>query len=644
MDSKIKTHHSKTLSQKMAMTFFGFVILPGIILSLLSAFFFQKGIHSWFKDRIQSAMNSARIISQQYIQNDITHIDKAANIIAKEIGFLREKDSTLQYAHLSELLNMYGIIGNISSVLFKKNPKESYQVIAPIAFSKNWNKAIPVTISLKTIQEAEEKNTVIFSKAQDSHLVILRHVHDDLFLIVGKKLDPFIVENITNANSSINTYIDDLQQEKRWFWSSVFLFLLFSSLLIGLAFWGSSYFKRDIIQPVNALLWGVKMLRMEKTPFVDIDAIKTSKELLLLMESFNAMAESIQKQKDSLKKINKNLSEKNIFMETVFQSVSSGVLMLSEKGNVLLCNDQAKKLLLFDQMIGQNIGTFHTSFQKMIQQSIKNPDKIHTHTIFSQKNMKSYRVHMRYNQDTQNVIATLDDVGHLIASQKKGAFLDIARRVAHEIRNPLTPIVLSAQRLEQRYKNDVKDRETFISCLDSIVRQSEIIGNIIKEFSYFVRMPLVQFRNVEISSLIAKTIHFQQTAYENISFQADLFEYFIWCDASHIERALTNILKNALEAVEDNTHKPIIKVTMKEQPTFIQIIVKDNGTGLDANHVLSTHEPYSSQKSQGMGLGLSIVEKVATDHGGSFAIYNNVDEPGATTMITLAKNRPAPVS
>jgi two-component system nitrogen regulation sensor histidine kinase NtrY len=634
-----KIKKRKSLSQKMAFTFFYFVIFPCIVLSFLSAFFFQRGIHSWFKERIQTAMISANILSHNYIQNNFSHINKASDTLVKEIALLKEKDAILNYSQISELLDLNEAIGDYSSVLFEKEQDQEgpYQTIVPLSFSKKWNQSIPLKISVEKIKEAQQKTSSVFLNPRENHLSILRHIHSNIFLIVGKSLDPFIIQNIFNAKSSINSYIDDLKQEKRWFWSSIVLFLLSCSVLIALSFWGTLFFKRDIIQPVNALLWGVQMMIQDKDALVDVNTIKASKEFLFLMESFNKMSSDIKEKKEILKQANKDLCEKNIFMETVFQSVSSGIIILSEKGSILLCNEQAEKLLLAEKTVNKNIATFHKKFKTMLEKAVRDPKKMHTQEIFSKKNMKTYRIHMRYNQPTHNIIVTLDDVGHLIASQKREAFLDIARRVAHEVRNPLTPIVLSAQRLGRLYTKNIKDKEVFQNCLDAIVRHSETIGNIVKEFSYFVRMPSIQFQHIDLSALIKQNIDFHKSAYPHVDFQSHLFQCFVWCDPSQIERAITNLIKNALEATENNENKRIIILSIKENKKSIQIIIKDNGMGLSKKHVLSNPEPYCSQKSQGMGLGLSIVEKISLDHGGSFSIYNNENEKGATATINIAE-------
>ena len=646
MNRKTNAKQNKSLSQKMAFTFFYFVVFPCLLISFLSAIFFQRGIHSWFKERIQVAMISAKDLSQSYIRNSLSQIEKSSDVISHELIELIEKNNEngeeglSQHTNISQFLDLNELIGGVSSVLFQEDfsQKGIYHKISPRSFSKKWSDTLPRSIPYKNIEEARKNTSSVFLNPEESHLSILRHIHHNTFLMVGKFLDPFIVQNVFDVKSSINSYTDDLEQEKRWFWSSVFLFLLTSFVLVGLSFWGSFSFKKQIIQPVDALLRGVKMLQMGKKYFVNTEKIKTSKELLLLMDSFNKMALDIKKKKEGLEKINRDLYEKNIFMETVFQSVSSGVIILSEKGSVLLCNKQAENLLSQEKLIGKKLSNIHKDFEKMLEHVIQNPKKIHTREIFLKRNMRTYRVHMRHAMTTKNVIATLDDVGSLIASQKKGAFLSIARRVAHEIRNPLTPIVLSAQRLSNRYTNEVKDKDTFQDCLDSIIRQSEIIGDIVKEFSYFVRMPPIQLSKTNLGSLIKKIINFEKEAYPNIRFRSDLSQSTILCDPSHIERAIMNLLKNSIESMEDNTGPRKIDVSIQETEQHIQIIVKDNGGGMDVEHVLATHEPYCTTKSQGMGLGLSIVEKVADDHRGRFLIYNNKEKNGVTAMLELSKN------
>jgi len=253
---------------------------------------------------------------------------------------------------------------------------------------------------------------------------------------------------------------------------------------------------------------------------------------------------------------------------------------------------------------------------------------------------RTFQVHVQWMPEINHTLISFDDISDLIAAQKKSAWSDVACRIAHEIRNPLTPVALSAERLKRRLGSlDTKDREIFQDCIETIIRQTHHIGTLISEFSEFARLPAPHKRLVDLGALFHQIITWHQQAYAGIEFSYSGVSVMVWCDPDQIEQVMTNVIKNAVEAIEEHS-KPYngsIHLCLEQTDSTVICKLTDNGVGLPEDKALTLCEPYLTTKSKGMGLGLAIVQKIIADHEGFFTIQSLTDKTGTCVTITLPK-------
>jgi two-component system nitrogen regulation sensor histidine kinase NtrY len=362
------------------------------------------------------------------------------------------------------------------------------------------------------------------------------------------------------------------------------------------------------------------------------------------------MTGQLQTQQTALVDANRQLDERRRFTEAVLSGVTAGVIGLDPDGRVDLPNTSACRLLetTRDQLVGQPLHQVAPQMANLVERARKRPgrgaqDQIHF--IAQDGRTLTLLVRVTVEQEAgrpiSGFVVTFDDITELLAAQRKAAWADVARRIAHEIKNPLTPIQLSAERLKRRYLKQIdQDPETFKACTDTIVRQVTDIGRMVDEFSNFARMPEPVMETEDLNQLAEQAIFLQETANPDIAFVRELADQptRMPCDRRQIDRALTNLLQNAIEAVrarpdshELSQGEVRVRVTTEEQACTVEIL--DNGRGLPAEDRDKLTEPYVTTRERGTGLGLAIVKKIMEDHGGEVALTNRPEGGACVRLI-----------
>ena len=364
-----------------------------------------------------------------------------------------------------------------------------------------------------------------------------------------------------------------------------------------------------------------------------------------LSRSFNNMTEQLQEQQKKLLMANKKIDRRRLFMEAVLSGVSSGVIGLSEKKVIKFPNQISSDLLGINlkKLIGQPFVEAVPEAESLLESARVSPGNIVqeeiTLTHFGYTKTFLMRIVSQVeNGKTSGYVVTFDDVSDLVAAQRKAAWSDVARRIAHEIKNPLTPIQLSAERLKRKYLVQIqKDEEVFNRCVDTIVRQVGVISNMVDEFSQFARMPQPEMAYEDMSSLVKDTVFLQQQAHPEITYKLDVPSgLHLMCDAHQISQSLTNILTNAKNALDAKAHlenKIIMISTMTDAKSLI-ISVEDNGIGLPKENRELLTEPYITMREKGTGLGLAIVKKIMLDHDG-FLKLEDANNTGAKVSLVF---------
>jgi two-component system nitrogen regulation sensor histidine kinase NtrY len=338
------------------------------------------------------------------------------------------------------------------------------------------------------------------------------------------------------------------------------------------------------------------------------------------------------------------------FTETVLTGVSAGVIGLDDEGRIHLPNRSASELLGIDlkSTIGENLAVIIPEISELLEKSRNSPDRLLSDEIKIERNGHSRILLVniageKLGLETLGYVVTFDDVTELLSAQRKAAWSDVARRIAHEIKNPLTPIQLSAERLKRKYLKQVKDDpDTFILCTNTIIRQVEEIGKMVDEFSSFARMPQATLKKVNLSEICHRALFLERNRLHEIDYQLELPDdpIYLRCDSLQIGQALTNLLKNAAESVSahNNHGQGIIRCALLQTPTndagpLISIAIHDNGAGLPKAGRENLIEPYVTSREGGTGLGLAIVKKIMEDHSGDMILSNNEDGGATITLL-----------
>ena len=388
-----------------------------------------------------------------------------------------------------------------------------------------------------------------------------------------------------------------------------------SLLVIAITVWVALIVADRLVRPITNLVTAAQNIADgDLTARVPVDAMR-SDEVEFLSQSFNLMTDRLESQTSALLASNRQLDDRRNFIEAVLESVSAGIVSLDSEGTIRLANSTAEKLLLgtHSTIVGQTFSEITPILSEVVQN--KRPHAV----VQLGDGPDPITVAVKFIAGAQNDVVTFEDISQQLADQRRAAWSDVARRIAHEIKNPLTPIQLAAERLQRRFGNKVTDDQAVFSQLtDTIVRQVGDLRNIVDEFSAFARMPKPVFREENLVDIVRHAIFLFEVAHSKIKFN---FSYpaaptILVCDRRQLGQAVTNILKNAVEAIEENQLEAasgLIEVALVVSNTQITLEVCDNGPGLpgERDRIL---EPYVTTRKTGSGLGLAIVRKIMEEH------------------------------
>src|SRR6185437_2470962 len=366
-------------------------------------------------------------------------------------------------------------------------------------------------------------------------------------------------------------------------------------------------------------------------------------EISGLFRAFNNMTRDLEAQQNALVSAHKEAESRRQFVETMLFGVSAGVIGLDSAGRISVVNRQAASLLeLPGARQGRPLRELAPEFGDAVRRAGETAGPLEE-DVDVVRGGESRRLRLRIGHSPDGLVLTFDDITRLVAAQRNAAWKDVARRIAHEIKNPLTPIQLSAERLRRKYRGELAgDLETFDRCTDTIIRQVGDIGRMVDEFSAFARMPAPKFAASDGAELLRQAAFAQRVA--DPETQVDVVlpagETRLFCDARMIGQALTNLLKNAGEAIAARrlvAPEPPGRITARlvTTPGWATFEIEDNGVGLPAKDRDRLTEPYVTTREKGTGLGLAIVDRIMEEHGGELGLSDAAHPPGARVTLRL---------
>ena len=634
-------------------TIFAFMAaVPAVILGIASSLFFQLGVQAWFSEPVRIAVNDSAEIAKAYSeekQKSIEAVIRAmAYDISKQVGKLEGQINNFNYmldfyATIRELPEAFVITGD-GNILAKTmlSTDVKFEDIPPAA-----------------LERARQGEVVLLPINNGKFRAIIRlDGFLDSYLVIGRFIDQRVTDYTERIQKSLAGY-NTLESKRSGIqitfaiiYILVGLLILFAAVLTGL--WLSA----RLVDPITKLLGATERVRMGDLT-VRVDCSIDNDELTVLGSAFNRMTTQLQEQHGALITANQQISERRHFIEAILAGVSAGVIGVDTTGLVILSNHAAETFLKHNssEIIGSHLYDILPEMIPLFTELQKSQKEEISGQITMTRNDYSYHlmVHIVYSlsenntNDHDKMVITFDDISSLIIAQRTAAWADVARRVAHEIKNPLTPIQLAAERLRRKYLDQInKDPEIFNQCIETIIRQVGDIGRMVDEFSSFARMPLPKFEYNDISQQIKRAVFLRRVATPEIIYSVNAPVLKLWIDRQQFEQIITNVLKNAAESIEarimecpEPDYIGKIEINVSVDDDHACIVIKDNGRGLPKIDRIRLTEPYVTTRAKGTGLGLAIVRKVIDDHNGTMEIIDNKPpQIGAAIIFRLPLHNP----
>jgi len=622
-----------------------FTITPTVIVTIILSMLVIS-LTDFVVKPSQASFEAARAIGEpvrrareQEILNDIAAI--AGPLQAEGIDAVRDEAATS--AMLARLIEGRPII---EATLIDADKGVIARAKAPDAAGMT----DPVPPAQYLWQAVNQARPVQIESPTGAYFIMQLFTGEPLFLVTGHAVDLRVVDYIKSIEFA-GTFYSQIESALQR--SQLIIFLICGAiafLMLLASVWLAILVATRLTEPIGGLMQAAERVRGGDLS-ARVEEGPPNDELGQLARSFNRMASQIEQQRGELVHANTELDTRRRLTDAVLAGVSAGVLSVDGEGVVTRSNRSALELLALpeDGVLGRPLTAVMPELAALIAQAAERPDRTTQGQVeILQRGARQILLVRISAASNAGIVVTFDDVTDLMSAQRMAAWGDVARRIAHEIKNPLTPIQLSAERLKRRYLKQIKeDPETFSICTDTIIRQVGDIGRMVDEFSSFARMPRPTVQPEDAKELCQQALFLQRNGNPDIRYVSHLpaEPVALNCDRRQVAQVLTNILKNSAEAIEGREaaagQEPPpgeIALTLSDDGATVRIVIEDNGKGLPAEGRDRLTEPYMTTRSKGTGLGLAIVKKIMEDHGGFLALE---DREGGGARISLVFRRDA---
>jgi two-component system nitrogen regulation sensor histidine kinase NtrY len=649
------------LHVRLVMLFSVVAVVPALLVAVFAAVFFNLGIQAWFSDRVRSTLEASLVASRAYLDEHRNTIRGDALAMAADLNRAGRLLDANQYGFAQILATHTALRGLTESVVFEPTLN---RVISHAGLTTSAVVDPPPAWAMELARSGEV--AVLPGESEEGRVraLVELDIGQGLMLLIGRPVDPGVIEHMQRTERAFQQYNEldrnrgGLQITFAMIFAIAALLVLMAAVLVGLVM------ANQIARPLARLIVAADRVRGGDLS-VRVAEGDADDEVGSLSRAFNRMTNQLAAQRSELMEAYRQIDERRRFTETVLSGVSAGVIGLNAEGQINLPNRSASELLGLDldAELGRRLSEVVPEFSELLDSALAAPERARTaeirigpssgrRTLLAQIGAEMQRGHVT------GYVVTFDDITELLSAQRKAAWADVARRIAHEIKNPLTPIQLSAERLKRRYLKEIQsDPDTFRACTDTIVRQVEDIGRMVDEFSAFARMPQPVIRPEPLGQLVREALVLQQNAHSDIVYETRIPDQAprIPCDRRLIGQALTNLLTNAADAVAmrrqaagEGADRGHVLLTVEPSEDSVALAVEDNGIGLPSGEERDRlTEPYVTHKPKGTGLGLAIVKKIMEDHGGKLVLTerrlpDGTAAPGTRAALILPR-RPVEV-
>jgi two-component system nitrogen regulation sensor histidine kinase NtrY len=627
------------LHMRMVATFSVIAAVPAILVAVFAAVSFNLGVEAWFSERVQTALDNSVSVADAYVAEHKEVI--RADILA--MAFDLNQAGQLVQSDQKRIVDIIETEAKIRALPAVYVIDSTGRTLASAKLPTMPDRGPPTP---EQIEQAKGGQVLVLADSNDNAVSALVKLDAfvDAYLLVTRAVDPQVIERQRGTHDAVSEYRRLMQSQGAFQLTFAGLYVVVAILILLAAIWLALWAANRIVTPIGRLAGAAERVS-EGDLRVRVEVGEHDDEIGALSETFNRMTSQLEAQRKELIDANLQLDSRRRFTEAMLAGVSAGVVGIDADGRITLINRIASRLLdlAAEDSEGRHYSECMPELAGLIRRAMsESSGRAAGQVDVRRKGALRYlnvQVSSEAADKTHGFVITFDDITDLVSAQRTAAWADVARRIAHEIKNPLTPIQLSAERLKRKYAGEVSsDPDVFAQCTDTIIRQVGDIGRMVDEFSSFARMPAPVIRNEEAQELVRHAVFLQRVAQPQIAFEVSaptdpiVFE----CDGRLVSQALTNVLKNAVEAIASrlasgDTTPGRIAIDIGVEGTRLVIAVRDNGVGLPVEQRHRLTEPYVTTRVKGTGLGLAIVRKILEDHGGELILDDSVDVAGERT-------------
>ena len=608
--------------------------IPTLFVAVFASILFQSGVEFWFSDNSRGMMQDANELAEGYYNENQRNVGYNAVTMAGDLRVvLQELPITSDVFQEHFFLHVYRRELSESAIIVQLDDG-TFRTPAIVDPANNYERE---RVSEEDVQSLNDGTPfVVRASTRRIEAISLLDREAQAFLYVARDAQPEAARLYDQAQSIVTSYADLTQRARiLQLQFNVALFLV-SLFLVGLAVYAALRFADRQVKPLADLADAAGEIGAGNYA-MRVAGRTGQDEIGLLNRAFNRMTSQIERQTDALLGANHQLAERRAFMEAVMESITAGIVSLDGQGRIALMNSSAQRLLLDstdEAIIGRELAEIAPPLAQLVA------DGKTSEIVQFSRGGELLTLAVKLSPATEGTVITFEDITRQLLDQRQAAWSDVARRIAHEIKNPLTPIQLATERLKRRYGRQIEtDTELFDELTGTIIRQVGDLRKMVDEFSSFARLPKPIFRQEDAVDLVRQALFLQEVANPDIAYAFSAPEDVppIACDRHQFGQAMTNVLKNAAEAVEtrakdsDVDWRGRIGVEIAVNGEHLQVDVVDNGTGLPQGGV-NVIEPYVTTREKGTGLGLAIVTKIVEEHGGDLGF---AAAEGGGTRATL---------
>jgi two-component system nitrogen regulation sensor histidine kinase NtrY len=607
--------------------------VPTIFVSIVASLLFQYGVEFWYSDRARSMLENASAVAQGSINDLRDRVGLNAEAMGPDLaGALREV-SVDDPAFVDFFARQTRQRELSEAAIVRETPSGEFQTLIIL---NPYEALIEQQISKAAVRKikAGEQGAVVEDAGGRVRALIRLAGTTDTYLYVARVIDPVLLDRKERATSVVNSYRTLTERSRTLQLQFNIALLVLSLLIVGLAVWVALEIADRLVRPVGDLVKAARDVA-EGDLGTRVPTPKTQDELGILATAFNRMTDRLQEQTNTLVATNAESESRRALIEAVMSGVTAGVVSIDADRRIRVINSSAMALLNPGEApVGRLLAEVAPELDHLLDGEARED------IVQLASGGEARTLAVKITRDEGGQVLTFDDITQQLLDQRRAAWSDVARRIAHEIKNPLTPIQLAAERLQRRYGKQVDAEDgTFAKLTDTIVRQVGDLRRMVDEFSSFARMPKPVFREESLLDIARQTMFLHEVAKPEIRFtmtHPDPVPALV-CDRRQLGQALTNLVKNATEAVEavetrgDGERGEVSMTIRAGEPGQLLIDVDDNGIGLPAERERIV-EPYMTTRSRGTGLGLAIVKKIVEEHFGTMTF---ADRPGGGARVTL---------